>query len=58
VQSTVDGERLRELGLAPGPAYKEILGALRAAWLDGELDSTDDEQLMLTSLVKEATESG
>jgi tRNA nucleotidyltransferase (CCA-adding enzyme) len=58
VQSTVDGDRLRELGLEPGPAYKDILGALRTAWLDGELNSADDEQLMLASLVKEAAESG
>ena len=58
VQASADGDRLLELGLAPGPAYKNILGALRAAWLDGELDSAEDEQLMLASLVKEATESG
>ncbi len=58
VQSSVDGDRLRELGLEPGPAYKNILGTLRAAWLDGELSSTDDEQQMLAALVKEAAESG
>jgi tRNA nucleotidyltransferase (CCA-adding enzyme) len=56
VQSSVDGDRLRELGLEPGPAYKKILGTLRAAWLDGELSSTDDEQRMLAGLVKEAIE--
>ena len=58
VQSSIDGDRLRELGLEPGPAYKNILGTLRAAWLDGELSSTDDEQQMLAALVKEAAESG
>ncbi len=58
VQSTVDGDRLRELGLAPGPAYRNILGALRAAWLDGELNSEDDEQQMLAELVREAAERG
>jgi len=58
VHSTVDGERLRELGLAPGPAYRSILGVLRAAWLDGDLSSLDDEQQMLAELVKEAAESG
>ena len=58
VHATVDGDRLRELGLAPGPAYKNILGALRAAWLDGELDSEEDEQRMAAMLVSEATEGG
>ena len=58
VHATVDGDHLRELGLAPGPAYKNILGALRAAWLDGELDSAEDEQRMAAMLVSEATEGG
>ena len=58
VHATVDGDRLRELGLVPGPAYKQILGTLRAAWLDGELESAEDEQQMAAALVGEATESG
>jgi tRNA nucleotidyltransferase (CCA-adding enzyme) len=58
VRSTVDGDQLRELGLAPGPAYRDILGSLRAAWLDGDLSSAEDEQRMLTALVREAAESG
>jgi tRNA nucleotidyltransferase (CCA-adding enzyme) len=58
VQPTVDGDRLRELGLAPGPAYGRILGALRAAWLDGEISSAEDEQQMLAALLREATEGG
>jgi len=58
VHATVDGDRLRELGLAPGPAFKNILGTLRAAWLDGELDSAEDEQQMAAMLVSEATKDG
>jgi len=58
VHATVDGDRLRELGLAPGPAFKKILGSLRAAWLDGELDSAEDEQRMAEMLVSEATKGG
>ena len=58
VHATVDGDRLRELGLAPGPAFKNILGTLRAAWLDGELDSAEDEQQMAAMLVSEATKGG
>ena len=58
VHATVDGDRLRELGLAPGPAFKGILGTLRAAWLDGELDSAEDEQRMAAMLVREAVGGG
>ena len=55
---TVDGDRLRSLGLAPGPAYGRILGALRAAWLDGEINSAKDEEQMLAALLREAADSG
>ncbi|MFQ5921825.1 MAG: CBS domain-containing protein [Anaerolineales bacterium] len=58
VQPTVDGDRLRELGLAPGPTYGRILGALRAAWLDGEINSAKEEQQMLAALLREAADSG
>ena len=58
VEPTADGEVLREMGLKPGPAYRRILGELRAAWLDGELSSADDEQQMLTKLIREAADGG
>lgn len=37
------GEDLRRLGFRPGPVYGAILSALRAAKLDGELPSIEDE---------------
>jgi tRNA nucleotidyltransferase (CCA-adding enzyme) len=43
------GSTLRELGLTPGPVYKNILVALRSAWLDGVITSRSQE----TSLLKE-----
>ncbi|MFV1858160.1 MAG: CCA tRNA nucleotidyltransferase [Anaerolineales bacterium] len=58
VQPTVDGDRLHELGLAPGPAFGRILGALRSAWLDGEIRSAQEEQQMLATLLREAAEGG
>ncbi len=49
VRPVLDGNDLRALGLVPGPRYKEILGALLAARLDGHLHSRADEE----SFVKE-----
>jgi tRNA nucleotidyltransferase (CCA-adding enzyme) len=37
------GEDLRRLGFRPGPIYREILAALRAARLDGQLRTRADE---------------
>jgi tRNA nucleotidyltransferase (CCA-adding enzyme) len=39
-------------GIAPGPAYREILQRLRAGWIDGEITSAADEQVALESLLK------
>ncbi|MCI0890971.1 MAG: CBS domain-containing protein [Chloroflexi bacterium] len=58
IRPNVDGDRLRELGLAPGPAYGKILGDLRAAWLDGKIDSAQEEQRLLAALMKEAADGG
>ncbi|GAB4494913.1 MAG: CBS domain-containing protein [Anaerolineales bacterium] len=45
------GETLKALGLPPGPPYQQLLWQLRAAWLDGELASENDEQAMLKTLL-------
>jgi tRNA nucleotidyltransferase (CCA-adding enzyme) len=52
VWPSTDGNHLHAMGLPPGPLYREILSALRAAWLDGEIHSADDEQRLLEDLVK------
>ncbi len=57
ISPAVDGLVLRELGLAPGPVYGDILGRLRDARLDGEIQSDGDEQELLRQLMEE-TESG
>jgi tRNA nucleotidyltransferase (CCA-adding enzyme) len=51
VRSRADGNRLRELGLPPGPAYGEILHELRAAWLDGRIASEAEEAELLGRLL-------
>ncbi len=49
-----DGHALRARGLPPGPRYKEILQELRSAWLDGEIQSEEQEQLRLELLLAQA----
>jgi len=46
----IDGNALRQMGLPPGPQYKEILSALRDAWLDGKVSSIEEENRMLQEL--------
>jgi tRNA nucleotidyltransferase (CCA-adding enzyme) len=52
------GEVLRRLGVAPGPRYGEILWALRAAWLDGQINTAEQEQVLLKRLVEDAATGG
>ena len=51
VRPHTDGQRLKELGLAEGPRYAEILDKLRDAWLDGEIGSAEAEEAMLRGLL-------
>ena len=51
ISPEVDGNTLRELGLPPGPAYKDILWALRAAILDGQIQSPDEERRLVKEFV-------
>jgi tRNA nucleotidyltransferase (CCA-adding enzyme) len=54
VRPNVNGNDLRDCHVPAGPIYKTILGQLRSARLDGEIHSTEEEQLMLESLVNSA----
>jgi tRNA nucleotidyltransferase (CCA-adding enzyme) len=58
VASVTDGRTLREAGLPPGPAYRRILSALRAAWLDGQLENPDQERELLRTLLAEMAGRG
>ncbi len=46
-----NGETLNRRGLAPGPAYRKILAALRDAWLDGSIHNTEEEYRLLGELL-------
>ena len=54
VQPKTDGNDLQAAGIPTGPAYRRILGALRNAWLDGKINSMEEEAALLDRLVKEA----
>jgi hypothetical protein len=41
----------RARGLEPGPKFKEIFTRLRAAWLDGEVGSEEEEVKLLGTLL-------
>jgi tRNA nucleotidyltransferase (CCA-adding enzyme) len=44
------GYTLQQRGLEPGPKFKEILTRLRAAWLDGEVQTEEEEIELLNTL--------
>lgn len=54
VSPGASGDTLMELGLSPGPTYRKILQTLRAAWLDGEVKSPEEEDVLLSKLVEDA----
>jgi tRNA nucleotidyltransferase (CCA-adding enzyme) len=51
VRPAVTSKDLGELGLAPGPAYRQILARLRAAWLDGKISTSAQEREQLGLLI-------
>lgn len=51
IQPETNGDELRALGVAPGPAYHHILKTLRGAWLDGKISTTQEEKALLHNLM-------
>jgi tRNA nucleotidyltransferase (CCA-adding enzyme) len=51
VQPRSDGNTLRDLGVTPGPIYKQLLNQLRSAWLDGEVSTKAEETALLEQLI-------
>ena len=47
IKPRTTGHDLKKLGLPPGPNYQNILDQLRAAWLDGEIKSNEEEKALL-----------
>lgn len=51
VKPYTTGYNLKERGLEPGPKFKEILTRLRAAWLDGEVITEEEEEELLEKII-------
>lgn len=49
----IDGDKLRDMGLDPGPIYRKTLEALRFAWIDGKISSKQEEKEYLKHLLEE-----
>jgi tRNA nucleotidyltransferase (CCA-adding enzyme) len=54
VKPKTTGHDLKKRGIPPGPKYTEILRRLRAAWLDGEVKSEEEEKTLLNKLIEKA----
>ena len=52
IRPSTDGRALQARGIKPGPCYGVILGRLRAARLDGEVNNDDGEALLLSNLLE------
>ncbi len=50
-QPITNGDDLRKAGLLPGPAYKNILTALRSSYLDGTISSLEEEKKLLSEIL-------
>jgi tRNA nucleotidyltransferase (CCA-adding enzyme) len=51
VKPKTTGHDLKKRGIPPGPKYNEILRRLRAAWLDGEVKTEEEEKRLLDSIL-------
>jgi tRNA nucleotidyltransferase (CCA-adding enzyme) len=53
IQPAVDGEYLKDLGLKPSPLFSRLLGAVRDARLDGEVQTEEEEKALIAHLLEE-----
>ncbi len=51
IHPLLSGEDLKAMGLTPGPIFGEILHALRAARLDGQLSTREDELVLARQVI-------
>lgn len=51
VKPKTTGHDLKKRGIPPGPKYNEILRRLRAAWLDGEVKTEEEEKRLLETIL-------
>ena len=53
VKPFTTGKELRLRGYKPGPFFSRVLDRLIAAWLDGEISTADEEQVLLEKILAE-----
>lgn len=53
VRAGVTGHELRQMGVPPGPVYREVLNELLYARLDGRISSDDEERAYLAELLEQ-----
>jgi tRNA nucleotidyltransferase (CCA-adding enzyme) len=54
VKPNTSGHDLKKRRIPPGPKYNEILRRLRAAWLDGEIKTEEEEMKMLDEMLSDS----
>jgi len=57
VKSNITGDDLKTRGIPPGPKYRQVLARIRAAWVDGEVQTPEQEGQLLESLLNEKGEA-
>jgi len=55
IRPKTTGRELKARGIPPGRIYREILGRLHAAWLDGEVETEAEELALLERCIKESS---
>jgi tRNA nucleotidyltransferase (CCA-adding enzyme) len=51
VRSMITGKDLKEMGVPPGPRYREILDMVMKARLDNEVTSRDEELALVRKVI-------
>ncbi|MFN2128268.1 MAG: CBS domain-containing protein, partial [Anaerolineales bacterium] len=51
ISTKVDGFELRQRGISPGPVYRQILGELKKARIDGDISSDEEETEFLEEII-------
>jgi tRNA nucleotidyltransferase (CCA-adding enzyme) len=57
VHPILQGNDLRQMGIQPGPIYRQILDALRSARVEGQVASRSDEEALVRRLADESLKS-
>ncbi len=52
MKPVTNGHDLKARGVPPGPKYRQILSRLRAAWVNGEVETAEEEAKLLATLLE------